>query len=357
MSAHPHKGLKDIIEHRLETPVFLIVAVMMVIRAAQQFSGGALIMASWLGPVWFPRFEIATGLGLGLGSEMLMTLAGRSWRSWLQQATEIAARTGLSKIQRTSYTREAQANARYSQRFMWVGAGASLYTGVSFLITNSTVTGHFDLGEAIADVVTCAVITAVVLYLGVFRETTGQDEAQAAIAELDHGMNGLLNAAIERFKSNTATEQDERFIAEHLPPHRQAKFRRAIAKANKGRMWKASQVREALGIGQDARLIRDLNRQVNLLAKTPENGLTKAEDGRTWLLPHAVVMDTWGEAMAEYAAMRRIGALPASDASSTMHGQSDITPPALPTLPPDDARSLSDSPQLVLASYPENYLS
>ena len=61
----PSRGLKDVIEHRLEAPVFFIVAAMMVIRAAQQFSGGALIMASWLGPVWFPRFEIATGLGLG----------------------------------------------------------------------------------------------------------------------------------------------------------------------------------------------------------------------------------------------------------------------------------------------------
>src|SRR6185437_4411316 len=307
----PSRGLKDVIEHRLEAPVFFIVAAMMVIRAAQQFSGGALIMASSLGPVWFPRFEIATGLGLGLGSEMLMTLAGRSWRSWLQQATEIAARPGLSRIQRTSYISEAQAKAGHARAFMWIGAGASLYTGVSFLITNSTATGHFDVGEAIADIVTCAVITAVVLYLGVFRESTGQDEAQAAVDALDHSMNGLLNAAIERFKGAVATDQDIRFIAEHLPQHKQAKFRRAVARENKGRMWKASQIREALGIGQDARLIRDLNRQINLLARTPENALTKAEDGRTWLVPHAIVMDTWGEAMADYAAMRRIGALPA----------------------------------------------
>ena len=335
-----HKGLKDIIEHRLETPVFVIVGVMMVIRAAQVFSGGALTMNQWLGPVWFPRFEIATGIGLGLGSEMLMTLAGRSWRNWKTQATEIAGRSGLSKIQRTSYINEAKANARNSFVFMLVGAAASLYTGISFLLSNG--------GDAFQDTMACVVITAVVLYLGVFRETGGQDETQAALAGLDAGMNDVLFTAIEHFKQGIATDQEIRYIAEHLPQHKQAKFRRAVAKENKGRMWKASQVREALGLGNDARLIRDLNRQVNALAKTPENNLTKAEDGRTWLLPHAVVMDTWGEAMAEYAAMRKIGGVQttqpaqATESASQTIGHEGASLPAVLSLMPTPDRTTSD---------------
>lgn len=340
----PHKGLKDIIEHRLETPVFMIVGVMMVIRAAQVFSGGALKMSQWLGPVWFPRFEVATGLGLGLGSEMLMTLAGRSWRNWQAQGAEIASRSGLSKIQRTSYVNEARQNARNSFWFMLVGAAASLYTGISFLLSNG--------GDAFQDTMACVVITAVVLYLGVFRETGGQDETQAALAELDAGMNDALAAAIDRFKRGASTDQDNQFIAEHLPQHRQAKFRRSVAKANKGRMWKASQIREALGLGNDARLIRDLNRQVNALAKTAENGLAKAEDGRTWLLPHAVVMDTWGEQMAEYAAMRKIGTMstpgstsvsqPAESAGQRI-GQGEMSQPAMLALVPVSDRTGTDT--------------
>lgn len=348
---HRGQGLKDIIEHKLEAPVFFIVAVMMVIRAAQIFSGGALTMSRWLGPVWWPRFEVATGLGLGLGSEMLMTLAGRSWRNWQREASEIASRPGLAKVQRTSLVNQAKANAKHSFVFMWIGAGASLYTGVGFLLSNSTSGGHIDLGAALLDTITCALITAVILYLGVFRETTGMDDTQAALAELDSGMNAALNAAVERFKRGQSTEQDERFIAEHLPPHRQAKFRRAIAKANKGRLWKASQIREALGMGNDARVIRDLNRQINLLAKTPENGLTKAEDGRTWLIPHAIVMDTWGEQMAEYAALRKIRALPVAAAAAddpprdsplTSVGQGETSEPMLPTPVPTPLRASSD---------------
>ncbi len=339
-------------EQRLSRVVFIVVAAMMVIRAAQQFSGGMLNMSGLLGPVWFPRFEIISGLGLGLGSEMLMTLAGRNWRNWLAQLTEIAARSGLSRIQRTSYLNEAKRNAIYAKRFMWVGMGASLYSGVGFLLANSSGKGGgFDLGQVLLDLVTCSVITAVVLYIGVFAEFAAPDETKATLAELDKGMDAALAGAVERFRAGTHTDVDVRFIAEHLPPHRQAKFRRAVAKQNTGRMWKAAQIREALGIGQDARLIRDLNRQINQLAKTAENGLSKAEDGRTWLLPHAVVMDTWGEAMADYQAMRRIGAAatlaPAapdvsSEAPATTGGQLIALATTVPTPLPTRGRTDTD---------------
>lgn len=331
-------------EQRLSRLVFITVAAMMVIRAAQQFSGGALVMSSLLGPVWFPRFEIITGLGLGLGSEMLMTLAGRNWRNWLAQLTEISARSGLTRIQRTSYQSEARRNATYAKRFMYVGAASSLYSGVGFLLSNSSVDGHINLGQALLDLVTCAVITAVILYIGVFAEFTGPDETQATLAELDRGMDAALAGAVDRFRHGTHTDTDVRFIAEHLPPHRQAKFRRAVAKQNSGRMWKASQVREALGMGNDARAIRDLNRQVNLLARTPENGLNK-EDGRTWLIPHAVVMDTWGEQMAEYTALRRIGAplvSPGEVAERPAVGQSEMSLALPPTPAPGSLRAVSD---------------
>lgn len=299
--ASPHRGHRDkptgnlqyVIEHRLEGPVFAIVAAMMVIRAAQQFSGGALVMSRFLGPVWFPRFEIITGLGLGLGSEMLMTIAGRGWRAWKLDEAELAARPGLSKIQRASYVSHAQAQATYSFRFMLVGAGASLYTGVAFMLSNATA----SFGVALADVVTVAIISATVLYLGVFRDSRGQDSTQAALEHIDAGMSEALDAAIARFRDGTYTEIDTQLIAENLPPHKQARFRRAVAKQETGRMWRTVQLREALGIGRDSLGIRDLNRQVNALAKTPENGLSKGVDGRTWLIPHRVVMDVWGEAI------------------------------------------------------------
>lgn len=318
-------GLGQSLEKRFEKPVFFIVLTVMVARGAQIFSGGVLNIQALLGPVWFPRFEMITGAGMALGSEMLMSLAGRNWRTWNREAAEIAARPGLSKTQRVSLVNQARANGRNAFVFMLIGAASSLYTGIAFLLSTAG-----TRAQQIQDIVICVVITGVILYLGVFRETSARDAAESALDELDASMNDALQAAVARFKGGNHTDQDTRFIAEHLPAHRQARFRRAVAKADTGRYWTAAQVADELGIGRDAGEIRRLNRQVNALAKEPANGVTKASNGRTWIIPHAVVMDTWGEAMADYRAMRRIGEKQAAAEVRTPGGQPGGEISALP---------------------------
>jgi hypothetical protein len=161
--------------------------------------------------------------------------------------------------------------------------------------------GRFDWGAAVTDLVTTAVITAVVLYLGVFKEPGASDEMAGVLSELQDSMNAAVRAAVARFADGRHTDVDVKLIAEHLPAHQAAKFRRATAKATAGRMWKASQIRANLGLANDARAIRDLNRKINTLAKNPDHGLERDVDGRTWLIPHALVMELWGEDMAAFA--------------------------------------------------------
>lgn len=300
-------GLAAIIENKAETPVFFVVTAMMVIRASEVFSGGALVLSHLLGPAWYPRFEIATGTGMGLGSEMLMTIAGRTWRGWQHEATEIASRAGLSKIQRKALLDDARRNARHSFWFMLVGAAASLYAGVMFLLTNGANGG---VGPFIGDLVAVALVDALVLYLGVFREARRPDASQLAQAGIQAGMNAALDAAVMRLRDGTSTDRDHNLIADVLPPHKATQFRRSVAKQQQGRTWKTAQLREALGIGRDAGGIRDLNRQVLALAKNADNGLTKDIDGRTWLIPHATVMEIWGEEIAREQ-VRREGLAPA----------------------------------------------
>lgn len=330
-SARSRGGLGHIIETRLEGPVFAIVASMLVIRSAQAFSGGVLVMAHLLGPRLFPTFQIVTGLGLGLGSELLMTLAGRSWRSWGREATELAARPGMSRAQRTAYVAQARAQAHHSWLFMWIGAGASLYTSVSYLITNAVASGAaINWGALFTDVVSTAVITAFVLYVGVLREHRTTDETQEALAHLQEGMDTALDAAVGRFSAGTYSDIDVRLIGEHLPPNQAAKFRRAVAKQETGRTWTAAQIRAALGIGSDARAIRELNRAINKLAADPQNGLDRGPDGRTWAIPHRVVMEQWGEDIATYTAMRKIGSGHTRDSRETEIGQLQPIISALP---------------------------
>lgn len=295
------RGLQHMIETRLEMPVFMIVSFTMVIRASQLFSGGTLVMSQLLGSHYF-IFEIITGVGLGLGSEMLMTISGRSWKGWDEEATETEARPGMSKVARLAYVKRARTNAKWSQRVMFVGMGASLFAGLSFLFTNSgkpiTLATFSDPAwwfTFISDLVATTVVTVCVFYLGVLKENRGLTDAEESLAEIDEGLDEALRAAIDRFRGGIQTQVDEKFIAEHLSPSRKTKFLRAVAKQNHGKVWTTKEIRRRLGLGNDATQIRAFNRRVNDLSKEPENALEKAPDGKTWLIPHTVVIETWGE--------------------------------------------------------------
>lgn len=295
-------NLQQLIEHKLETPVFIVVTFMMVTRAAQMFSGGALNMAALLGR-YYPVFEIVTGLGLGLGSEMLMTISGRSWRNWGNEATDTESRAGMSKAARTAYVKRARQNASHSRIVMFVGMGSSLFAGLSFLFTDS---GNINFSEPafyvrlLTDLVAVTVVTTTVFYLGVLKESKGATEAEEAISELDQGLNEAVSAAITRFRDGVQTPVDEKLIAEHLSPGRKAKFLRSVAKVNKGKVWTAGELRKRLGYGNDATKIRKLNLAINTLAKDPENALEKGPDGRTWLIPVSIVFEHWGDEIARH---------------------------------------------------------
>jgi len=304
-----HRNLQQLIETRLEMPVFFVVTATMVTRAAQLFSGGALVMSALLGKN-YPAFEVATGLGLGMGSEMLMTIAGRSWRNWGNEVAETQARGGMSKQAREAYVKRARENSKHSRVVMFIGMGASLFAGLSYLFTNSgkpldatTFTDPNWWFAFVSDLVACAVVTTTVFYLGVLKETRSMSEAEEAISELDEGLNNAVKAAIDRFRDGKQTPVDEKLIAEHLSPSRKAKFLRAVAKINKGKVWTSRELRTRLGIGNDATAIRKLNKQINDLARDPENALEKAPDGKTWLIPVPVIFEMWGEDIARHDAM------------------------------------------------------
>ena len=302
-------NLQHVIETKLETPVFFIVTIVMVIRAAQLFSGGTLIMSQVLGS-WYTVFQIFTGIGLGIGSEMLMTIAGRSWKRCESEAAELPGRPGLSKVARQALINKETTNAKYSRFVMFVGMGASIFAGLAFLFTNSdkTLTASV-LSEPlwwfkiVSDLVACAVVTTTVFFLGVLKDGRATSEAEEALAEIDAGMNEAVKAAIQRFTSGVQTPVDEKLIGEHLSPSKKNKFLRAVAKINKGKVWTSKELRIRLGIGNDATLIRKLNRRVNELARDPENCLEKGPDNKTWLIPVAIVFGEWGDAITAHDAM------------------------------------------------------
>lgn len=316
-------GLKRVIEERLEGPVFFVVLPLMVASAAQTFSGGVFNLPRLLGPL-FPAWQVGRGLGLGFGSETLTVIAGRSWRAWLREASEIKTRPGLSKLQRRILSAEAEAHARRSFIFMIVGVGASLFAGGSYYLSSARTMTPADL---VNDLVATAVISAVVLYLGVFRDSKSDDATEEMLSGIQSGMNQAVDGAILRFKDGIASDVDISLIAENLPAQMQAKFRRAVAKRVDGEMWTTAMLRAALNYGNDSTQARRLNSQVRKLAEKSELGLQRGPDGKSWLIPRAVVMDVWGESIGEAKALARM-----------LNGRSSVTAPEMPSPAPDVIR-------------------
>lgn len=319
-------GLKHLIEEKLETPVFLVMLPFMVATAAEVFSGGVFDLPHLLGPA-FAVWQIVRGLGLGFGSETLTVIAGRSWRAWLREAVDVKTRSGLSKVQRTTHVADAEAHAKRSLVFMCIGAGSSIFAGLSYYISNGS---HMTVWAIINDVVATGIITAVVLYIGVFRDRKADDDTEEMVNSVQSGLSSAVDAATTRFRQGIATDTDIALIAEVLPPNLQTKFRRAVAKEVAGEVWSSGKLRMALGYGNDATKTRKLNDEIRRLERSHVPGVRKGPDGKTWQIPRSVVMDTWGEEIAEVKVRARL-----------LNGHSSTVISGVPAPSPDVHRSLS----------------
>lgn len=289
-------GVQRIIENRLETPIFFIVTAMLLVREAQPLSGNAFVLSRLLGRLFQP-FMIVNGIGMAVGSAMLFTIAGRNWRNWRAEALDIVTRSSVSRLQRLALVAHARENVRISFVFMLLGALISVYNGVAFLISNNTST-RVTVGQYVADFAVAFIMLVVMAYIGVFRERHQVEETSALVMQIEGDLNDAVRQAIARFGRSQHTDSDVVLISQYIPPHKRSMFLSATRRAAKTRVWTSTQLREALGITANTPPARELNRQVNLLAQDTVNGVHKADNGRTWLIPHSTVMDRYGQDIA-----------------------------------------------------------
>lgn len=294
--------LQRLIEERLVTPVFCVVLFFAVTTAAETFSGGVIDLPLLMGPL-FGAWQVIRGLGMGFGSELLAVISGRSWRVYKREEVEIRERRGLSKVQRAARVAHARSKARENMIAMIVGICGSVYASAIYYIKSAS---HVHALDLVSDIVATILATAVLLYIGVFKDSKSEDAAEEMIAGIQSGVNDSVHGAIGRFKQGIASDVDIALIAEHLPEQDRVKFRRAVAKKVDGEMWTTGMIRQALGYGNDATMARKINAKVNQLSRQPELALRRGDDGRSWLVPRGVVMDVWGEDIGAAKAMARL---------------------------------------------------
>lgn len=219
------QGLQGFLETRAEGPTFTVVALCMIARAAQFYSGSALQLAQLLGRAGLQAFEILTGVGLAVGAELLFAIAGRNWQSHKREARDAMARRGVPRAEKIAQRDHYLDKSRVSFWFMLIGLGASLTAAFSFLFGAN---GDHTPGAILSDILVSLLLVAVVAYLAIFKETRGTDPGEAAQEQARAARTSAIAEAGKRIASGVYAPRDVRVVARQLPRAERDKFEAAL---------------------------------------------------------------------------------------------------------------------------------
>lgn len=287
-------GIQGFIEDRAEGPAFAAVAVGMVLRAVQFYSGGTIILSKFLGPVGMEWFGALTGLSTAVGAELLMSVAGRQWLHNKAEAREAQARRGVTKGEREAMIAHFNDKAKRALAFMCFGLVASLVAAFSFLFTTN---GDHSPGAIIAECMVSGVLVAVAFYFGVMKESAPKADPSEIATEQAYAIRATVTAeAGKRIAGGTYSMQDVRIVKASLPAAEQGKFVEALARDTGEPVWGTSDIARFLG-SDDANTRRAIIRKLNRLLQAGTEGVTK-DDKRGYQVARSVVFAEFGDELA-----------------------------------------------------------
>lgn len=259
-------GVQAFLERKAEGPAFALAALCMISRAAQFYSGGAIALAHVLGPRGLAIFNAATGVGLAAGAELLGSIAGRQWQLNMSEARDASARRGLTRHERAALAGHFRAKAWLSFAFMCVGLGASVIAAFAFLWSASGSSAH-TLGGFIGEAVVTLLLVAVVSYLGIFKESRGEDPGEIASAQAYGIRAGIVDAAGRRIASGKYAPQDVHIVARSLPRAERERFEAALIRESADDpLWTVRELASWLGCDTPAGR-RQITRKLSRLAE------------------------------------------------------------------------------------------
>lgn len=290
MAKQASRGVQGFLEHRAEGPAFALAVLCMVARASQFYSGGALLLARVLGPAGMQVFNIGSGIGLAVGCELLGSIAGRAWQLNKAEALEVQGRKGLSRAERHSLAEHFAGRARLSFVFMAIGLGASVAAAFAFMWTE---TGSRLSWGTLGNIVVTVLLVAVVAYLGIFKESRGEDASEIASAQAVSLRAGIVDAAGKRIAAGTHTSQDVRLVARALPRAERERFEAALLpESANDPHWNVREIAAWLGCDTGA----GRRQIVRKLAKLAEHGAAiLRDDTGAYRVPRSVVIASFAD--------------------------------------------------------------
>ncbi len=317
------KGVQGFLEEKAEGPTFAMVAICMMLRAVSFYSGNAHLLINLLGARGLAIFDDASGFGLTVGTELLMSIAGRQWQSNKREAREASARRGLNRQERAALVAHYQSKARLSLIFMLIGLGASISAAFSFLWT---ATGINSLGGAVSEILVSLLLVSVVFYLGVVKESKGVDASELA-SEQAHNIRGnVVDAAGRRIATGQYGPQDVRIVGQQLERTERDKFMAALLpETPDDPMWTAADIARWLGTeGATAR--KQIARKLRKLADGGQGVITDPATGK-YRVPRSVVVMHFASDYVEVNQRRATRRNPSSAVDATVIRQTGAANP------------------------------
>lgn len=254
-------SLQDWLETRGAVVAFIIAAVSMMLRGAEFYSGGSFILSRALGPNGTTVFNILSGLGLGVGCELVGSIAGRDWLYNQAEALEVDEQRGLTKPQRAARKRAFDKAAGRAQVFMWLGFAFSFAAAAYYSITTTGASG-WAIG---LELIIAGALEAVLVYLGVFKQSHSSPakEAEALGHEL---LRDVMITAAERIRDGMSySMQDVRLVARAIKDRREAeRFEAAYMTGSPDEpIWTTRDVMTWLGDPTSEALRKRINRKLS----------------------------------------------------------------------------------------------
>lgn len=295
-------GVQGFIERRAEGPAFALAAFCMIARASSFYSGGAIALAHILGPRGLALFNGATGVGLAVGAELLGSIAGRQWQVNASEARDAGTRRGMTRHEREALAAHFASRARLSLVFMCVGLGASVAAGFSFLWGASGAGAHTFAG-ALGELVVTLLLVSIVAYLGIFKESRGDDPGELASVQAYAIRADIVREAGRRIASGKYAPQDVRIVARSLPRAERERFEAALTReSTDDPLWTVRDIAAWLGCDTPAGR-RQITRK---LARLMERGAGVLRDDASgqYRVPRSVAALHFAE---DYVSINRAG--------------------------------------------------
>ncbi len=317
------KGVQGFLEEKAEGPAFALVALCMMLRAVSFYSGNAHLLINLLGVRGLAIFDDASGFGLTVGTELLMSIAGRQWQSNKREAREASARRGLNRNERAALVAHYTSKARLSLLFMLIGLGASVTAAFSFLWS---ATGVNSIGGALSEILVSLLLVSVVFYLGVVKESKGLDPSEVASAQAHSIRGNVVDAAGRRIAAGAFTPQDVRIVAQQLERNERDRFLGALLpETPDDPVWTAADIARWLG-AESATARKQIARKLRKLADSGAGAVMDDTTGK-YRIPRSVVVSHFAGDYVEMHARGATARNPTSAINETAIGQTDAAKP------------------------------